>query len=113
VRTDSTAVRIPVNADLFLENWQGIETNNLAEPKRSLLTAEEACTRLKVHLQTLYRWSARGLIPRVKLGRSVRFRLEDIEMIEKNGISAEAANNFLPGKSMASRSRSRRRAWQK
>ncbi len=45
-----------------------------------MLTLVEVCTSLKVRRQTLKVWWEKGLFPRpVRIGRTVRFRREDVE----------------------------------
>jgi hypothetical protein len=47
-----------------------------------LLTRKELCSRWKVSTETLKRRERCGLLPFLKLGRGVRYRLADIERIE-------------------------------
>lgn len=48
---------------------------------RRLLTAREVAALLGIHLVTLYRWTAEGRIPSIKLGNgSLRFLPEHIEL---------------------------------
>ena len=44
-----------------------------------LLTVEEAASFLKVKKSTLYTWAYRKQIPSQKVGKSLRFRCEDVE----------------------------------
>lgn len=44
-----------------------------------LLRAKEVAEKLSLALPTIYMFAHRGLLPCVKLGRSVRFRPESIE----------------------------------
>ena len=46
---------------------------------RPLLKPAEVAARLAVPIQTVYDWAAAGRLARVKLGRNVRFRPEDVE----------------------------------
>jgi excisionase family DNA binding protein len=56
-----------------------------AEPQRRLITIQEASKLLSVSVSTLYGWVWQRRIPFVKLGRSVRFDIGDLEkFIEKN-----------------------------
>ena len=43
-----------------------------------VLTKRGLAPRLQISLRTLDEWMRRGLVPYFKLGRSVRFRLEDV-----------------------------------
>jgi hypothetical protein len=47
-----------------------------------LLTRKELCTRWKLSTETLKRQERCGLLPFLKLGRGVRYRLTDIEALE-------------------------------
>lgn len=44
-----------------------------------LLSVNEAASMLGLKASTLYRWAEERKLPVVKFGRSVRFRLKDIE----------------------------------
>lgn len=49
------------------------------------LTVEELAERLQVPVATLYVWRSRHIGPRgMKVGRWVRYRLEDVEAWEKS-----------------------------
>lgn len=55
------------------------------EPQRRLVTIQEASKFLSVSVSTLYGWVWQRRIPFVKLGRSVRFDIGDLEkFIETN-----------------------------
>lgn len=45
----------------------------------SLLTTQEAAAYLRIHPETLRRWVAAGLIPCVRVGRTIRFRREALD----------------------------------
>jgi excisionase family DNA binding protein len=45
----------------------------------TLLTEKQACVFLKTSKRNLYCWRMQGIIPYIKLGRSVRFRLADVQ----------------------------------
>jgi predicted DNA-binding transcriptional regulator AlpA len=47
-----------------------------------LLTRKELSTRWRVSSETIKRREKAGLLPSLKLGKSVRYRLSDIERIE-------------------------------
>lgn len=57
----------------------------LLEPQRKepprLYTEKELATYLHICRRQLYNWRVSGLIPYVKLGKSVRFRVEDVEAV--------------------------------
>lgn len=44
-----------------------------------LLKAKDVAAKLGLAVPTIYQFAHRGLIPCVKLGRAVRFRLESLE----------------------------------
>jgi len=44
-----------------------------------LLTIKEAAEALRIKKSTLYTWAYRKQIPSQKVGRALRFRLEDLE----------------------------------
>jgi excisionase family DNA binding protein len=46
-----------------------------------LLTAEQVAQIFQVHPMTPYSWAAAGKLPCVKLGKTLRFRWQDIERI--------------------------------
>jgi hypothetical protein len=47
----------------------------------SLLTEQQLAAHLKICRRQLYNWRVAGLIPYLKLGKAVRFRLSDIERV--------------------------------
>ena len=53
---------------------------------RTLLTVREVSEVLKISEGTLRDWIQYKRIPFVKIGRSVRFRMEDIERIQAEGL---------------------------
>jgi excisionase family DNA binding protein len=48
------------------------------ESAESLLTPEAVARRLACSPKSVYAWAARGVLPRVRLGRLVRFRPSDV-----------------------------------
>lgn len=58
----------------------------LATPTQGLLTVDEAAQLLGFSPKTVRHWIFYGLVPVVKLGRSVRFKAETIEQIRSNGL---------------------------
>lgn len=46
--------------------------------EESLLTVQEAADFLGCSIHSVYRWSAQGLLPTVKVGRLTRFRPADL-----------------------------------
>jgi len=44
-----------------------------------LLTDEETCRYLRIRQRQLYAWRMSGIIPFIRIGRSIRYRLSDLE----------------------------------
>ena len=44
-----------------------------------LLTDEEACNYLRIRQRQLYAWRMQGVIPFIRIGRSIRYRLRDLD----------------------------------
>jgi excisionase family DNA binding protein len=45
----------------------------------ALMTEQEASTYLRVCRRSLYNWRKAGLIPYIRLGKAVRFRINEVE----------------------------------
>ena len=50
------------------------------------LTAEETAKRLQVDRSTLWRWNKEGYLVSAKVGSKVRYKLSDVERIQKGGL---------------------------
>ena len=50
-----------------------------------LLTVDQVAERLSVSIRMVHRLAASGCLARVKLGRSTRFRLTDVETLIQEG----------------------------
>ena len=50
------------------------------------LTAEETARRLKVDRSTLWRWNKEGYLVSAKVGSKVRYKLSDVEKIQKGEV---------------------------
>jgi len=60
-------------------------------PGSRLLTDHEACEYLRIHNRQLYAWRMNGAVPFIRIGRSVRYRLCDLEAaIEAQRVVMEA-----------------------
>ncbi|MDD2646151.1 MAG: helix-turn-helix domain-containing protein [Bacteroides sp.] len=57
-------------ADLHHEEPQPVE--------EKLLTTAEACEYLRVSKPTLHRWKRENIIPHVRLGGNIRYKLSDL-----------------------------------
>jgi excisionase family DNA binding protein len=57
---------------------------NKQETPKLLLTTKQAAIALNVCERTIWEWTKRGEIPRVKIGAAVRYHVRDLEaFIEK------------------------------
>jgi len=45
----------------------------------NLLTESEACAYLRIRPRQLYTWRRQGLIPYIKIGKALRFRMADVD----------------------------------
>ncbi|MBQ8866668.1 MAG: helix-turn-helix domain-containing protein [Bacteroidaceae bacterium] len=50
------------------------------------LSAEETARRLKVDRSTLWRWNKDGYLITTKVGNKVRYKLSDVERIQKGEV---------------------------
>jgi excisionase family DNA binding protein len=62
----------------FLDEIRRIVREELGISSNELLTPEELAERLKVPISWVYEASRQGRIPSVKIGRYVRFKLNDV-----------------------------------
>ncbi len=59
-------------------------------PQKRLLTAPEAAQYLGLAVWTIRQWASQGRIPKVKMGKALRFDVEDLDRyIEGNKIAAK------------------------
>lgn len=58
-----------------------VATQLLEGQQDELLTRHEVCDMLGVSSMTLYRWDRLGYLPKVKIGRAVRYKKVDVERI--------------------------------
>jgi excisionase family DNA binding protein len=71
----------PFNVQIFSHEPMTINSST-SLPKTTnyqLMTEQEASTYLRVCRRSLYNWRKAGLIPYIKLGKSVRFRVNEVE----------------------------------
>lgn len=54
-------------------------------PSKRLLTAEQAAEYLGLATWTVRQWASMGRLPKVKLGRSLRFDISDLEKVIEEG----------------------------
>lgn len=66
-----------------------------------LLTDEEACNYLRIRQRQLYSWRMSGIIPFIRIGRSIRYRQRDldaaIETMTVSPLSGAAQQNRTRG----------------
>lgn len=53
--------------------------NNATAIEGRLLTETEACEYLRVRPRQLFNWRSAGLVPFIRIGRAVRFRVTDLD----------------------------------
>ena len=54
-------------------------TSSPKTARHALMTEQEASTYLRVCRRSLYNWRKAGLIPYIRLGKAVRFRVSEVE----------------------------------
>lgn len=73
-----------------LENVVQNAVNRLLEKRENkpvvYLSAEETARRLKVDRSTLWRWNKDGYLTTTKVGNKVRYKLSDVERIQKGEV---------------------------
>ncbi len=63
----------------------------------ALLTDQEACQFLRISPRQLYSWRVLGIIPFIRIGRSIRYRLRDLEAaIESLAVADPSGNRPKP-----------------
>jgi excisionase family DNA binding protein len=71
----------PLNIQFF--SHEPMTLNSSTSPpktaRHALMTEQEASTYLRVCRRSLYNWRKAGLIPYIKLGKAVRFRVSEVE----------------------------------
>lgn len=60
------------------------KTDKFKEPDTSLITRKETAKRLGISLPTLHVYTKDGIIPAVRLGSTVKYRICDIEEVSGN-----------------------------
>jgi len=71
----------PLNIQFF--SHEPMTLNSSTSPPKSarhaLMTEQEASTYLRVCRRSLYNWRKAGMIPYIRLGKAVRFRVSEVE----------------------------------
>lgn len=79
-------VSITIDADELMKFFDAVSKRvTVPEPEDKLLTTEEACQMAKVSRPTLHRWKKAGIIPHIKIGKSVRYKHSDLMKVLKTG----------------------------
>lgn len=78
VLTDSQLRQL---ASMLASELRGEDDEKRRKERERLVTNEKACEMLGKDRGTLWRWAKEGYLPAIKVGRSVRFRLGDIQDI--------------------------------
>lgn len=70
------------------------------------MTVRECARTLAVSEKSIYRWCDLGLLPSIKIGRSIRIKREDVASIKVRGLVIKKAdsNHCQPEKSVCSKS---------
>ncbi len=63
-----------------------------------LLTPKEVATQFRVTQATVRRWTREGLVPAVKVGKTIRFREEDIDALIKGSEPPAKSPAKAPGR---------------
>lgn len=50
---------------------------------QQLLTIPAIAKRFNVHRSTVWRWCLRGILPCIRIGGTIRVKMEDVEALEK------------------------------
>ena len=67
--------------------------NSPMDGSSPLLTDEEACQYLRIRQRQLYAWRMAGIIPFIRIGRSIRYRIQDLDAaIESMRVTVQATN---------------------
>jgi excisionase family DNA binding protein len=66
-------------------------SNHAATDRRLLVKVEEAADMLSVSKAAIRKWLSYGLLNPVKVGRSVRLRLSDVEQIAEKGLPSASS----------------------
>lgn len=88
ILSDSSNLNITINAGQLRDCIDYAVSKKIEQQKldgsERMLTTEEACKMAQVSRPTLHRWKAAGLIPYVKIGKSVRYRHSDLLAVLNN-----------------------------
>lgn len=82
ILNDTPSLNITISAGQLKEciDYAVGKQLNEAEKRENerMLTTEEVCEIAQVSRQTVHRWKTAGIIPFLKIGKSVRFKYSDV-----------------------------------
>lgn len=68
-------------------------SNQWQLPEHSFLTVRDVAYRLRISVQSVYRWSSEGRLKGVKFGGCLRFPIEEVMAFSKNGFRKRRKNS--------------------
>jgi len=79
----------PYGGRRFSDTGSPVSTGNGFD-NLCLMTPDEVAELFRVSKASVYRWAERGLLPVVKMGRTVRFNAETVRKALECGVSEKA-----------------------
>ena len=62
---------------------------------KKLIDSKELAEVMQVSIRTIYGWASKGIIPSIKIGRLLRFKVENVEAwIDKN--TCKGRKKYMP-----------------
>jgi excisionase family DNA binding protein len=58
---------------------QTVHLTAASKPSDPWMTQKQVAAQLQISRKTLYNWTAKGFLPSYKVGRSVRYRMSDVQ----------------------------------
>jgi len=83
-----------LHTDKFGGSWNMLLKENLSIEEKTLprlLNAQDVAAALNMGLSTVYLLVERGVLPSIRIGRSVRIRLQDLEKFIESKAQMQAA----------------------
>lgn len=78
-------VQLVINAldlkEAFLQWNEEMKHTEPVQKEEAYLTAKETADKLDVDLSTLWRWDKSGYLKKIKIGKCVKYRLNDIHKL--------------------------------
>jgi excisionase family DNA binding protein len=79
-------IRRDAQSRMFYESRRSVDTAGVGDMQKQantnisrLLTETEACEYLRVRPRQLFNWRMSGLVPFIRIGRAIRFRVTDLD----------------------------------